>query len=115
MHSCPLASRHGKSIPAKPLDTVELDVEGSPVVRPIEDERLETNDQRAARAWYHHDAIAKEQELSPQEHLIFHQAQSGPVMEQLHAWLGRQFEERRVEPNSALGASITYMLRHWRS
>ncbi len=63
---------------------------------------------------YHHDAIAKEQNLSPQERLLFHQARSGPIMEQLHAWLGRQFEERRVEPNSALGASITYMLRHWR-
>ena len=28
-------------------------------------------------------------------------------------WLARQFEERRVEPNSGLGAAITYLLRHW--
>src|SRR6187549_4078614 len=34
-------------------------------------------------------------------------------MQQLHAWLSRQFEEKRVEPNSALGGAIRYMLRHW--
>ncbi len=62
---------------------------------------------------YHNDAIALERNLSPEERLIFHQAESGPVMEELHVWLGRQFDERRVEPNSALGASIAYMLRHW--
>jgi len=62
---------------------------------------------------YGNDAIAKERNLLPAERLIFHQAQSGPVMEELHAWLGRQFDEHRVEPNSALGAGIAYMLRHW--
>ena len=35
-------------------------------------------------------------------------------MEQLHAWLERQFAERRTEPNSGLGKAITYLLRHWR-
>lgn len=64
-------------------------------------------------AVYHNDAITKERGLSLPERLLFHQAESGPVMEELHVWLGRQFEERRVEPNSTLGASITYMLRHW--
>jgi transposase len=64
---------------------------------------------------YRNDAVAKERNLSPAERLLLHQADSGPVMEELHAWLGRQFEERRVEPNSALGASITYMLRHWQA
>jgi transposase len=62
---------------------------------------------------YHNDEIAKQRNLSPGERLLFHQAESGPVMEKLHAWLGRQFEERRVEPNSSLGASIAYMRRHW--
>jgi len=62
---------------------------------------------------YHNDEIAKERNLSPAERLLFHQAESGPVMEELHAWFGRQFDEHRVEPNSALGASIAYMRRHW--
>ena len=34
-------------------------------------------------------------------------------MEELKGWLSRQFEERRVEPNSGLGEAISYMLRHW--
>jgi hypothetical protein len=34
-------------------------------------------------------------------------------MEQLHLWLGRQLEDRLVEPNSSLGKAISYMLDHW--
>lgn len=33
-------------------------------------------------------------------------------MAQLRAWLARQFDEHLVEPNSALGEAITYMLKH---
>ena len=62
---------------------------------------------------YGNDTTAKERNLSPAERLIFHQAQSRPVMEELHAWLRRQFDQRLVEPNSTLGSSINYMLRHW--
>lgn len=62
---------------------------------------------------YHNDAIARERNLSPHERLLFHQAESGPIMEELHAWLVRQFDERRVEPNSGLGKAISYLLRHW--
>ena len=56
---------------------------------------------------YQNDALAREQKLSPQARLEFHQAQSGPVMEELHAWLVRQFDQRLVEPNSALGKAIS--------
>jgi len=62
---------------------------------------------------YHNDAIARERNLSPEARLQFHQAESGSTMEQLHDWLTRQFEDRLVEPNSALGGAIAYMLRHW--
>ena len=62
---------------------------------------------------YHNDAIARERNLSPEERLLFHQAESGPTMEELHVWLVRQFDERRVEPNSGLGKAISYLLRHW--
>jgi transposase len=34
-------------------------------------------------------------------------------MENLHAWLTRQFDERLVEPNSSLGRAISYILKHW--
>jgi transposase len=62
---------------------------------------------------YRNDAIARKRDLSPAARLEFHQAESGPTMEQLHAWLTRQFDQRLVEPNSTLGGAIRYMLRHW--
>ena len=62
---------------------------------------------------YHNDALARERNLSPEERLLFHQAESGPTMEELHVWLVRQFDERLVEPNSALGEAISYLLKHW--
>ena len=62
---------------------------------------------------YHNDALACGRGLSPEERLSFHQAKSGPTMEELHVWLVRQFDERRVEPNSVLGGAIAYLLKHW--
>jgi hypothetical protein len=62
---------------------------------------------------YQVDGEAKEKDLSPEARLRLHQAESGPVMDQLHQWLKSQFEERRVEPNSSLGEAISYMLKHW--
>ena len=62
---------------------------------------------------YHNDELAKQKNKTPEERLIFHQTESGPVMEQLHAWLRRQLDDKLVEPNSGLGACIAYMLRHW--
>ena len=62
---------------------------------------------------YRNDALARERNLSPEERLLFHQAESGPTMEELHVWLVQQFDGRRVEPNSALGGAIAYLLRHW--
>jgi hypothetical protein len=62
---------------------------------------------------YKHDAVARERNLSPDERLRFHQAESGPMMTKLKEWFNQQFEDRLVEPNSGLGEAISYMLRHW--
>ena len=62
---------------------------------------------------YHHDAIAREQSLSPEERLHFHQKHSGPLMKALHDWMEAQFRERKTEPNSGLGKAISYLLNHW--
>jgi transposase len=62
---------------------------------------------------YRNDAQACQRQLSPAERLEFHQAESGPALERLHAWLKRQFDERLVEPNSGLGAAINYLRKHW--
>ena len=65
-------------------------------------------------AVYYNDAMAREQALSAEDRLRLHQQQSGPVMEQLHAWLEAQLAEKKTEPNSGLGKAITYLLRHWK-
>ncbi len=62
---------------------------------------------------YHHDDQAREQKLSAEERLCFHQEHSGPVMKELHDWLKEQFREKKVEPNSGLGKAIKYLLNHW--
>ncbi len=62
---------------------------------------------------YHNDAITSEENMSPAHRLYFHQANSGPLMEELHCWLKQQFDDKKVEPNSSQGKAITYMLNHW--
>jgi hypothetical protein len=62
---------------------------------------------------YANDAMAKAQRMSPQQRLHFHQAHSGPAMAQLQAWMDEQIQQRKVEPNSALGEAIAYMRKHW--
>jgi len=62
---------------------------------------------------YRNDASARERQLSPQARLVWHQQESQPTMDELHAWLTRQLGEKLVEPNSGLGSAIRYMLKHW--
>jgi transposase len=62
---------------------------------------------------YHHDAIARQQALSPDNRLLYHRQNSGPVMAELKSWCRRQIDENIVEPNSGLGKAVKYMLNHW--
>ena len=62
---------------------------------------------------YHHDAQAREQAMSPEQRLRFHQEQSGPMMKGLHEWMEAQLAEHKTEPNSGLGKAISYLLNHW--
>ena len=34
-------------------------------------------------------------------------------MEDLQRWMNEQIEQRHVEPNSALGKALRYLIRHW--
>ena len=63
---------------------------------------------------YHHDAQAREQAMSPEQRLRFHQEQSEPLMKGLHEWMEAQLAEHKTEPNSGLGKAISYLLNHWR-
>ena len=63
------------------------------------------------REVYVNDALAREQNMTADQRLIFHQTHSGPAIERLKIWLKAQFDERKVEPNSGLGIAITYLLK----
>lgn len=62
---------------------------------------------------WHHDHLARERRLTPEQRLLFHQEHCGPVMTVLKEWMEAQVNEHLVEPNSGLGKAIQYMLRHW--
>jgi len=63
---------------------------------------------------YRHDAITRQKRMDDAERLRFHQVNSGPLMDDLHAWMTQQIEQKRIEPNSGLGEAIGYMLKHWK-
>ena len=62
---------------------------------------------------YKNDEKAKEENKTSHERLVYHQAESGPLLEQLYQWMADQMESRKAEPNSGLGKAISYMLKHW--
>jgi len=62
---------------------------------------------------YSNDATTRKQEMSAQERLRFHQAHSAEPMAELKRWMTEQIEEKKIEPNSSLGAAISYMLKRW--
>ena len=64
---------------------------------------------------YYNDKVAQDQEMSPEERLTHHQVHSRPTMDDLKQWLSRQFDEKLVEPKSALGEAIKYLLKRWDS
>jgi transposase len=68
---------------------------------------------KAFKVIYHNDKVAREDALSAEARLVWHQTHSQQTMEDLQAWLQRQFAEKRVEPNSALGNAINYLLKRW--
>jgi transposase len=65
------------------------------------------------REVYRADAQSKHLGLTAPERLLHHQNHSKPVLDNLHQWMSRQLEEKKVEPNSGLGQALGYWLRHW--
>jgi transposase len=62
---------------------------------------------------YQHEAYCKKQHYSAQQRLEYHQTYSKPLMDALRVFLNNQLLHRLIEPNSALGQAIRYLLRHW--
>ena len=64
------------------------------------------------REIYKNDALTKEQGMSKEDRLQFHQQHSAPIMETFFTWLNDQLDQKRVEPNSSMGGAINYMIKH---
>jgi len=63
---------------------------------------------------YINDALTKQQNMTPDQRLQYHQQKSAPLIDDLKDWLRQQFDDKKVEPNSGLGQAISYMLNHWK-
>jgi transposase len=62
---------------------------------------------------YVHDAHCRTEAYSPEERLAYHKQKSEPIMNELHAWVIRQLDDKLVEPNSGLGRALKYFKKHW--
>jgi transposase len=67
------------------------------------------------RQVFDHDEQAREDGLSPEARLAYHQAHSQPLMDVLKGWLDTQINAHLVEPNSSLGKALGYMRTHWQT
>ena len=63
---------------------------------------------------YDNEAYCKENDLTPTDRLHYHQKHSGPIMEQMQAYIKQQLDDKLVEPNGALGKEYQYLLNHWK-
>jgi transposase len=62
---------------------------------------------------YRNDQVARERDMSPEQRLAWHQAESATLMRDLEEWLKDQIDKKKVEPNGGLGQAIKYMQKHW--
>ena len=62
---------------------------------------------------YKNDQITRQDKLSDQDRLVYHQMHSKPLMDELKQWMTQQLDQKLTEPNSSLGEAIRYMLKHW--
>ncbi len=62
---------------------------------------------------YKADREAKEQKLSPEQRMLYHQQHSQKVIEEMGRWCELQLFTGLVEENSDLGKAIIYCLKRW--
>jgi hypothetical protein len=59
------------------------------------------------------EAPTRQQAMSGEQRLAYHQQHSGPLLDALKPWLEKQLADREVEPNSSLGKAFAYLLTRW--
>ncbi len=63
---------------------------------------------------YKNDNVTKKQNMTDDERLDYHVANSKPVLDELNDWFKKQFKDKEIEPNGSLGVAINYMTDHWK-
>ena len=64
------------------------------------------------RIWVN-EAHCRDEALSPEARLAYHQEHSAPPMQALHRWCTEQLESGAVEANGTLGKAMQYVRRHF--
>jgi len=62
---------------------------------------------------YINDDETKKLEMSDDERLEYHVANSKPLLDDLKEWFELQFKEKNIEENSSLGIAVNYMTGRW--
>ena len=62
---------------------------------------------------YVHDAHARDEGMTAGQRLLHHQTHSGAPMQAMLEWMNNQIGQKLIEPNSALGQALRYMIGHW--
>ena len=60
---------------------------------------------------YEHDDQTKA--MGDQARMEYHQAHSQPIMDDIERYINALLDDKKIEPNSALGKVLKYMRRHW--
>jgi transposase len=61
------------------------------------------------------DDRCRAEQLSDEERLRVHQAESAPTMQRIWAWARDLLDQHKVEPNSDMGKALNYLLNHWQA
>lgn len=69
---------------------------------------------KALQEVYRNDAVTRApKKMTPEDRLRYHHEHSAPVLDRLKLWMDAQIDEKKVEPQSALGEAIGYMRKRW--
>jgi transposase len=59
------------------------------------------------------DRVAKDQSLSAQARLEWHQEKSSSVMDKIRSYSSQLIKDKAIEPNSSFGRAVRYLENHW--
>ncbi len=62
---------------------------------------------------YKNEKVITNKAMSPEDRLKYHKKYSEPIMTKLLKYAKDKIENKKVEPNSAIGSAFRYLIKHW--